>query len=229
MYSQGQIVTCYDRRIAQQLEIPLAQSAAERMARLRSRQRGAGLATLTLVVPTANVTLFRRLAARQRQRLARGAPLTLFNSVLARRMTRDANESRVNPADIMETRELLEVAAVSLATRRLNPHLARRLRVIIADEAALDGTASAEQLQRFHLLLGELSGDPVLLLFLRLALRLTDEHSTFARRSRTDREAVVARLKHLHAAIATAIIERYEGLAIRRMRRYLSGLRDWLV
>ena len=92
----------------------------------------------------------------------------------------------------------------------------------------MDGEADASDLQRFHLTLGELSGDPALRLFLRLALQLTDEHSTFPHRAKSRRDDVVSRLKTLHAEIGAAIVDGDERLAARRMRRYLSGLKDWL-
>lgn len=199
-------------------------TAAERMARMRARQRTAGLTTLTLVVPVRDVNQFNRLAARRRKKLEAGDS---FTPAPGHRM-RAATARSIQPADIMQIRELLEVAAVSVVIQKMKPRISRRLRAVIADEAVLDGNASAADLQRFHLTLGELSGDPALLLFLRLALGLTNEHSTFERRSRADRDAVVGRLKLLHSTIATAIVNRSEGLAIRRMRRYLRGLVEWL-
>jgi DNA-binding FadR family transcriptional regulator len=39
---------------------------------------------------------------------------------------------------------------------------------------------------------------------------------------------VVSRVKTLHVSIAEAIIDQNAPLAARRMRGYLSGLKDWL-
>ena len=198
------------------------------MARMRARQSAAGLVTVTLVVPAQDTRQFRRLAANRRQGLFRGGALTRIRSVLGQRMPPGVPSSRIEPGDIMETRVLLEVAAVGLVTRRMTPRIARRLHLVIADEGGLDGGASASDLQRFHLTVGELSGDPALLLFLRLALQLTDEHSTFAHRPKSHRDKVVSRVKTLHGSIAEAIIDQNAPLAARRMRVYLSGLKEWL-
>ena len=75
---------------------------------------------------------------------------------------------------------------------------------------------------------GDLSGDDALQLLLRIALQLTDERSPFELSRGSERERIVARVKQLHAGIVEALVERNEALAIRRMRRYLSGLREWL-
>jgi hypothetical protein len=64
---------------------------------------------------------------------------------------------------------------------------------------------------------------------LRIALHATTERSSFPLRPRKEREAVVARIKRSHVQIVNAMIERNELVAERRMRRYLSGLKDWLV
>jgi len=207
----------------------MALTSAQRMARMRARQHGTGLTTVTLVVPQSDSGPLRRLAARRRSRLALGQAQAAGNLRLERNMLRDAAAHRISPSDILETRQLLEVAAVSLVVRALNPWSVRRLRAALADEAALNDNTNAAELQRFHLLLGELSGDAALLLFLRLSLLLTDQHSIFTRLQPMDRAAVVAHVRRLHAGIAAAILDRKEGLAIRRMRRYVSGLKDWLV
>lgn len=201
-------------------------TAAQRMARLRARQRAAGLTSLSLVVPAADVPAFVRLAARRRAlREASG------RSTAAVRLPRRVDSMRatsISPSDILAFRELLEVTAVTLAVRRLNGQSVRRLRSEVAREAALPIDAESSDLQRLHLLVGELSGDDALQLLLRIALQLTDERSAFARSTGADREDVVARVKRLHAGIVDAMIGRNEALAVRRMRRYLSGLREWL-
>ena len=117
---------------------------------------------------------------------------------------------------------------MTLAVRRMNVQAARRLRAEIARESALPVNAGSAELQRLHSLMGELSGDEALQLLLRIALQLTDDRSAFAASSGASREQIVARVKRQHAGIVEALIDRNEALAIRRMRRYLSGLREWL-
>lgn len=203
-------------------------NAAERMSRLRLRQREAGLVSATLVIPGADATAFARLAARRREAQLAGrlAPDVALGSPDA--WTRRRRADGISRAELLEVRELLEVVAVTLVARHMNTHAARRLASQVAREASLDGSADSADLQRFHLLLGELSGDHALELLLRLALQITDDRSPFAKTVGRDREEVISRVIHLHRGIADALIERNEVLAIRRMRRYLAGLKTWI-
>jgi DNA-binding FadR family transcriptional regulator len=203
-------------------------TAAQRMAQLRKRQRTAGLVTLTLVVPDDDVAAFARLAARRRA-LHGGSPRKKERTMRWRELPAAAlPPTSISPVDILAFRELLETTAVTLAIRRMNPLVARQLRAAIEAEAALPSDAPSPEFHRLHLLLGKLSGDEPLQLLLRIALQLTDERTGFRRSRGNRREAVVARVKRLHGGIVDAVIDRNEALAVRRMRRYLSGLKEWL-
>ncbi len=206
----------------------MAKSAAERMAAMRARQRAAGLANLTIAVPRADVAAFTALARQRRwnwQDRERRAirPLVLPAGRVVRR-----GVSAIRPRDILKLRELLEVAAVGLVVGRLNATLERRLRAVLAVDQRLDGDANGADLQRLHAALGELSGDTALAFLLEVALRLTDDHASFAKRPRGEREQVVVRIKRGHAAIVDAILGRDAELAESRVRRYLAGLKEWL-
>jgi DNA-binding FadR family transcriptional regulator len=203
-------------------------TAAQRMAQLRKRQRAAGFVTLTLVVPSDDVATFARLAARRRSQKRRPRPDAGPEVRWRKATVRASPPGSTSAADILQFRELLETTAVTLAIRGMNPAVARRLRAAVEAEAALPADAPSHEFHRLHLLLGELSGDEPLQLMLRIALQLTEERTAFRRSRGRRREAVVARIKRLHNGIVNAVIERNEGLAVRRMRRYLSGLRDWL-
>jgi DNA-binding FadR family transcriptional regulator len=205
----------------------MAMTAAERMARLRERQRVAGLTSLSIVVPAADVPAFVRLAARRR-RLHSDAGSAPGGKMRLARRTGSVRTTRISPADILAFRELLEVTAVTLVARRMSAEVARRLRSQIAREASLDSEATSAEMQRLHLLLAELSGDEALQLLLRIALQLTDERSPFTVAPLEERRRLVSRIKRLHAAIVDALVQRDERLAVRRVRRYLSGLREWL-
>ena len=205
----------------------MATNTAERMARMRARQRAAGLVPLSLVVPAGDAQGFQKLAARRR-RLAMQGPNIDAGPIRWQKRSRSPASTSISPADILAFRELLETTAVTLVVRRMNSASTRRLRAAIEHETLLPADASSEEFQRLHLLLGELSRDEPLQLLLRIALRLTDDRSAFNRLRGGDRAQVVARVKRLHASIVEAMTDRNEALALRRMRRYLSGLRDWL-
>jgi DNA-binding FadR family transcriptional regulator len=205
----------------------MALTASERMARMRSRQRKAGLVPLSIVVPAGDAVPFTRLAARRR-RLARNARDAGIHPCARLSFPRGATTS-ISPGDILAFRDLLESTAVSLVVRRMSPSMQRRLHAALRREAALPADAASIEFQRLHLLLGELSGDEPLQLLLRIALQLTDERSAFERSRGADRREIVARVRRLHAGIVGAIIAGDEALAVRRMKRYLGGLREWLV
>lgn len=207
----------------------MAKSAAERMASLRARQRDAGLVTLTVVVPAEEVEAFRSLARQRRNGARNAASGRRRTPSLAAAPRRLARRSAIRPQDIMKLRELLEVAALGLVCAGLTAAGERRLQAVVAWERALDADATGPDLQRLHALLGELSGDPTLQFLLTVALRLTDEHASFSGRPHRERAAGVARIRRVHAGIVEAILARNAGLAETRLRRYLAGLREWLV
>jgi DNA-binding FadR family transcriptional regulator len=136
--------------------------------------------------------------------------------------------ARIGPSEILATRQTLEAATVSLVVARLNQEGEQRLRDQIATEAGLDGRANADELLQFHFLLGELCGDAALRLFTSVVLQLADAHSTFHFRSLQDRNAVVKRVKHLHARIAEALIARDKEQALALMDHYIGGIKAWL-
>ncbi|MGF6981598.1 DNA-binding FadR family transcriptional regulator [Paraburkholderia atlantica] len=134
----------------------------------------------------------------------------------------------IAPRDILATRRTLELAALDLVIERLDREGEHRLWELVAAEAQLDGRAGADELLRFHFLLAELSGDPALRLFNGIVLQLADAHSTFHRRSRSDRDRVVARIKEYHREIARAIIARDRKQARGQIAEYIAGIRTWL-
>ncbi|MEM5451034.1 FadR/GntR family transcriptional regulator [Paraburkholderia guartelaensis] len=134
----------------------------------------------------------------------------------------------IAPRDILATRRALELAVLHLAMERLDQEGEQRLRDQVQAEAQLDGSAGADALLRFHFLLAELCGDPALRLFDGIVLQLADAHSTFHRRSRPERDRVVARIKAYHREIACAIIARDKDQARGHMTEYIAGIRTWL-
>jgi DNA-binding FadR family transcriptional regulator len=198
------------------------------MASLRARQRDSGLVTLTLVVPEPEAARFGALA-RSRRDLWRRQPRARSRALpWPGGLETTVRRSAIRPRDILKLRELLEVAAVGLVIGRLNRPIARRLETLVEWERGLDGDASSDDLQRLHATLADLTGDAALRFLLRVALRLTDDHASFRRRRREEREAGVARIKRLHAGIVAAIVQRQQPLAEARMRRYVAGLEPWL-
>lgn len=136
--------------------------------------------------------------------------------------------AEIGPAEILATRRILELATIEMLIPRLDGEGEARLRDQIAREATLDGRAGADELLRFHFLLGELCGDVALRLFAGVVLQLADAHSTFHTRSPEDRDLVVERIKRLHASIAEALIARDREKAMAQMAHYIGGIKAWL-
>lgn len=135
---------------------------------------------------------------------------------------------RIGPFDILETRRILEQATTDLATRRLTVQGESRLNDEIGAEISFDGHTTARSLQQFHFTVAELSGDPALRFFTGVVLHLSDAHSNFSRRSQSDRDKIVRRIKKLHSDIAKAMIARDAQTACRLMSRYLDGYKSWM-
>ena len=195
---------------------------------MRARQRDAGLATLTVVVPRQHAAEFTALAQRLRARRNSGSRTSVRSLTLPKSLAAHTGRSAIRARDIMKLRELLEVAAAGLVISRLNAQMERRLRSIVEWEKGLDWDATGRDLQRLHSTLADLSGDTTLRFLLRVALGLTDDHALFTARSRGERASGVARIRRAHAAIVDAVLRRDESLAQARIQRYLAGLKDWL-
>jgi DNA-binding FadR family transcriptional regulator len=206
----------------------LPKSAAERMASLRDRQGRAGLVTLTLVVPRNDAAGLVSWTRRRREEWLKGDVRSRRAVALPRHLGNDTARSALRSEDIQRLRELVEVAAVGLVIARMNPRIERRLRLLVEQGATMNGDSPTQDLQRFHMALGEMSADKTLHFLLRIALHVTAERSAFPLRPRGEREAVVSRIRRFQGLIVDAMIERNDALADRRMRRYLAGLRDWL-
>jgi DNA-binding FadR family transcriptional regulator len=206
----------------------VARTSAERMAALRVRQHRAGLTSLTLVVPRGDAALLRDLARRRRTRLERVDPRRRAGDVAGPVAGLPTKRSAISSRDIRRLRELLEITAVGLVVERMNARLARRIERALALDAKLDSEATPAQLQRFHIALAEFTGDETLQFLLRIALSVTAERSSFAARSRAERNAVVVRMHRSHARIARALIGRDTPAAERAVRRYFAELEGWL-
>ncbi|MGY2084745.1 FadR/GntR family transcriptional regulator [Blastococcus sp. SYSU DS0539] len=130
-------------------------------------------------------------------------------------------------ADLMQARRLLEPLAARLAAERLTEDgialLRRTVDAETVDEVPLE--AAVEQL---HLVLGELSANPVLQLFVDVLIRLTERFSepsgATERAYRRAREAAL----RFHAEIADAVIAGDGGRAEARLGEYLDGVAAWM-
>lgn len=134
----------------------------------------------------------------------------------------------IAPIEVLQTRKILELATVELAIARLDAvGEAKLLKAMEADEP-LNARSDPSDLQRLHETIGGLAGDPALLLFLQVVLRLTQAQFGFAGRAAGERERVVARIKRIHRAIAEAVLARDLPAAQQLVAKYLDAFPSWM-
>lgn len=133
--------------------------------------------------------------------------------------------SRVQPSHLLETRIALEMKCVELATERIDEAGVERLRAILRHEGSVRAEQFAAHSHDLHIALAEITGDPVMELFVKVLTRLTGEHAYPADERPEDRDAEA----HLvHARIVDAVIAGDSALAQRRMLRHLQAIGPWL-
>ncbi|MFD7205475.1 FadR/GntR family transcriptional regulator [Streptomyces sp. NPDC059893] len=84
--------------------------------------------------------------------------------------------------DLLHARQLLEPIAAGLATERLTEEGIDTLRATLDEELALPAAAAEGSLDPLHPVLGQLSGNPVLQLFIDVLTRLTVRYAHTSRR-----------------------------------------------
>ena len=132
----------------------------------------------------------------------------------------------VSPEHLRAVRDAIELGALrQVMGRREDPLVGERLAEAIARtaEPTAPGHTGAH---RFHSVLAELSGNPVLVLFLRILTELWSRHtaSTPGRRPGPDAAATV---EAVHRRILQALLDGDEAAARHRMRRHLEALGAW--
>ena len=135
--------------------------------------------------------------------------------------------ARVDAEEIRVVRNALELGALGLLTERHeDPELRERLRAaqVVSEETARDDVA--ELSHAFHLGLAELTGNPVVALFLRILLTVWQRHERRADTPDAD-ATMAASVARVHDRILTAIVEGDLPLARHRMHRHLEALVDW--
>lgn len=130
--------------------------------------------------------------------------------------------------DLLAARLLLEPLAVQLAAERITEDGITLLR------RALDAEAERRRPDIWshdplHVVLGELSGNPVLRLFIDVLTRLTNHYAHLAQHLPPDElAAALGRCRRWHASIVEAVIAGDAARAQTRMSDYLDTIAAWL-
>jgi DNA-binding FadR family transcriptional regulator len=131
--------------------------------------------------------------------------------------------------DLMQARQLLEPLAASLASQHTTEEGIARLRHRLADEMARQDEPGIYSQDELHVLLGELTGNPALHLFVDVLSRLTRRYAhTVQRIPKQDVAAGKADSRDTHVTLVDAVIAGESGRAEATMRRHLSQVADWL-
>lgn len=129
--------------------------------------------------------------------------------------------------DLMQARRLLEPLAARLSAERLTEEGIELLRRT-ADADTVQEPTTGATVEQVHLVLGELSANPVLQLFVDVLIRLTARFSEPSGASeRAFRRARAAALR-FHADIADAVTAGDGGRAESLLGEYLDGVSEWM-
>ncbi|MCW2717954.1 MAG: GntR domain protein [Pseudonocardia sp.] len=132
----------------------------------------------------------------------------------------------VGPQHLQIVREAVELGTLErVIARREDPDVALRLDAAIdrTDEATAPGRTGADH---FHTELADLSGNPVLGLFLRILTELWSRHTANTASPAPGPDAADA-VVAIHRRILDALLEGDGGVARHRMRRHLEALTAW--
>ncbi|MBE9373305.1 FadR family transcriptional regulator [Saccharopolyspora sp. HNM0983] len=131
--------------------------------------------------------------------------------------------------DLLQARLLLEPIAVGLAAERITEDGIDTLRAALDEEEAHRDDRANRSYERLHPLLGELSGNPALHLFIDVLTRLTARYSHTSRRlsKATVREAKET-AHEAHRAIADSVIAGDGARAQTTLAGHLERVASWI-
>lgn len=122
---------------------------------------------------------------------------------------------------LFDTRITLELACVAEAAARIDESGIARLRAVLALEESLQEDAIATgHTHDLHIVIAELTGNPMMALFVRVLTELTRHQQ----REHDDPRTAVAASHHAHTALVEAIIAGDGAMAQHRMRRHLEAI-----
>jgi len=129
--------------------------------------------------------------------------------------------------DVLAVRLLLEPLAAQLAAERITEDGIARLRRALGAEAER-GAPGRWSHDPLHVVLGELSGNSVLRLFIDVLTRLTNRYAHLVQLPATELAAARGSCQRWHASIVEAVIAGDAARAQTRMSDYLDTITAWL-
>jgi DNA-binding FadR family transcriptional regulator len=133
---------------------------------------------------------------------------------------------RVRVNELRVVREVLEIGCLDIITARHDdPQVTTRLAASIRDHSA--AVPLAEHGHDFHTELAELTGNPVLALFLRILTTVGRRRTVNTPADAQESLGIGERVDAIHEKIMDAILAGDAPLAAHRMRRHLEALTAW--
>lgn len=128
--------------------------------------------------------------------------------------------------DLRVLREAVELGCVDGVVRRVSDtSVAERLQASLQVDAATPESSVLASGSTFHIELAELSGNPVLAVFLRVLMEMWVRHSAALPGGRPrSRRGLASEIECVHQAIADAVLSGDSALAKHRLRRHLQAL-----
>lgn len=131
--------------------------------------------------------------------------------------------------DLLHARLLLEPIAAGLAADRITEEGIDTLRATLHDEEVHGGWPGIGAQDPLHPLLGSLSGNPVLHLFIDVLTRLTARYAHTSRRIAKDEMAASKAVSHeSHQSIVDAVIAGDGARAQTTLSTHLEWVADWI-
>ncbi|MCO1653629.1 FadR/GntR family transcriptional regulator [Pseudonocardia humida] len=132
-------------------------------------------------------------------------------------------------SDLLQARVLLEPLAAGLAAERITEEGIDRLRAALAAEVDRLDEPGIRSQDALHVLLAELSGNPVLRLFVDVLTRLTTRYAHTSQRTPKTRVRAAKVDSHTeHSAVAAAVIAGEGARAQTRLTRHLQAVAAWI-
>ena len=129
--------------------------------------------------------------------------------------------------DLMQARRLLEPLAAGLAAQHVTEEGIALVRRTVDAETVTD-VPEDRTVETLHVVLGELSANPVLRLFIDVLIRLTTRFSEPSGASPREFRRARAEAIRYHADIADAVIAGDSGKAEAGLAEYLDGVSAWM-
>jgi DNA-binding FadR family transcriptional regulator len=133
---------------------------------------------------------------------------------------------RFGVEELRVVRDVIEIGCLEIVTeRRDDPEVTARLTASVRD---LPASASiAQHAHQFHTEIAELTGNPVLALFLRILTTVWARHSEARQADAPENREIAERVDAIHEKIMDAILAGDTPVASHRMRRHLEALTAW--